>query len=318
MDVAVSGNFVYVADGSAGLQVIDVSNPTNCVRVGGYDTGGDAMDVALSGNLAYVADGFAGLQVFDVRNPTNCVRVGGYDTSGYAVGVAVSGHYAYVADGQRLTSSNVVGSLQIIDVSNPTNCMRVGSCDTSGRQAVGVAVSGRYAYVAADRRWTGSNWVGSFEVIDVSNPTNCTRVGGYDTSEPVGGVERSGKYVFLANSAAGLQVIDVRDPTNCVRVGGYDTAGSANGVAVVAGRVYVADGEAGLVVLPTLPNVQFTLRVDATPGVPFTIEAATDLSAAFPWRPLLTTNVPAMPFDFVDFDVKLSAKPQKYYRVRQP
>jgi len=35
-------------------------------------------------------------------------------------------------------------------------------------------------------------------------------------------------------------------------------------------------------------------------------------------QPLLTTNVATMPFDFVDFDVKLSEKPQKFYRVRQP
>jgi len=64
--------------------------------------------------------------------------------------------------------------------------------------------------------------------------------------------------------------------------------------------------------------VQFTVRVDATPGAPFTLEAATDLAAPIPWTPLLTTNVPAMPFDYVDFDVKLSEKPQKFYRVRQP
>ena len=52
--------------------------------------------------------------------------------------------------------------------------------------------------------------------------------------------------------------------------------------------------------------MQFTVRVDATPGVPFTLEAATNLSLTNAWTPLLTTNVPAMPFDYVDFDVKLS------------
>ncbi len=69
---------------------------------------------------------------------------------------------------------------------------------------------------------------------------------------------------------------------------------------------------------PSLPNVQFTVRVDATPGVPFTLEAATHLNAPIPWAPIFTTNVPAMPFDYVDFDVKLSEKPRKFYRVRQP
>jgi hypothetical protein len=29
-------------------------------------------------------------------------------------------------------------------------------------------------------------------------------------------------------------------------------------------------------------------------------------------------NVATLPFDFVDFDVKLVDKPQKFYRVRQP
>ena len=67
-----------------------------------------------------------------------------------------------------------------------------------------------------------------------------------------------------------------------------------------------------------LPNVQLTLRIDASDGAPFTLEAATNLNAPNPWTPLLTTTVPAMPFDYADFDVKLSEKPQKFYRVRQP
>jgi hypothetical protein len=36
----------------AGLQVIDVSNPNNPQRVGGYDTSGYALGVAVSGNYA--------------------------------------------------------------------------------------------------------------------------------------------------------------------------------------------------------------------------------------------------------------------------
>jgi hypothetical protein len=128
----------------------------------------------------------------------------------------------------------------------------------------------------------------------------------------------SGNYAYVADYDFGLQVIDVRNPANCVRVGGYNTSGYAYGVAVVAGRIYVADGPAGLLVLPTLPNVQFTVRVNATTNETFTLEAATNLNIPIPWTPLLTTNVPAMPFDYVDFDVKLSEKPQKYYRVRQP
>ena len=173
-----------------------------------------------------------------------------------------------------------------------------------------VKVQGRYAYVAVG--------AGGLTVIDVRNPANCVRMGGYNTSGNALGVTVSGNYACVADGAAGLQVIDVSNPANCVLVANHRTRGQALGVSVVANRIYVADGEAGLLVLPSLANVQFTVRVDAAPGTPFTLEAATDLFAPNPWTPLLTTNVPAMPFDFVDFDVKTSAKPQKYYRVRQP
>ncbi|MEK7677697.1 MAG: hypothetical protein AAB676_17855, partial [Verrucomicrobiota bacterium] len=69
----------------------DVATPAAPVRVGVYDTSGNARGVVVAGGYAYVADGWAGLQVIDVRNPTAPVRVGGYDTSGHASGVVVAG-----------------------------------------------------------------------------------------------------------------------------------------------------------------------------------------------------------------------------------
>jgi hypothetical protein len=49
------------------LQVIDVSNPANPQRVGGYDTSGTAYGVAVSGNYVYVADGDWGLLILGPR-----------------------------------------------------------------------------------------------------------------------------------------------------------------------------------------------------------------------------------------------------------
>ena len=111
--VAVSGNYAYVADWDAGLQVIDVSDPANPQRVGRCDAW-YARGVAVSGNYAYVAGDWAGLHVIDVRNPANPRRVGGYDTPGVAWGVAVSGSYAYVADvdwGLQILRLSVPGAL---------------------------------------------------------------------------------------------------------------------------------------------------------------------------------------------------------------
>jgi len=96
LGVALSGNYAYVADGAAGLQVIDVSNPASPQRVGGYNTSGFALGVAVSGNYAYLGDLNAGVQVIDVSHPANPRRVGG--NSGFdASDVLVAGPNVFVA-----------------------------------------------------------------------------------------------------------------------------------------------------------------------------------------------------------------------------
>jgi hypothetical protein len=97
-DVAISGDYAYIADWAAGLQVIDISVPTVPVFAGGYDTPSYAFGIEISGDYACVADGLSGLQVIDISDPTTPYSVCTYDTPSSAWDVAISGDYAYVAD----------------------------------------------------------------------------------------------------------------------------------------------------------------------------------------------------------------------------
>src|SRR2546425_10199413 len=56
--VAIQNGYSFVAAGGGGLFIIDVSNPANPQRVGGYATSGNALGVAVSGNYASVTDGY--------------------------------------------------------------------------------------------------------------------------------------------------------------------------------------------------------------------------------------------------------------------
>jgi hypothetical protein len=295
--VAVSGSFAYVVTGEDGLHVIVVRDPTRTTRIGGFDTPGSAVDVAVGGNYAYVADQNGGFHAIDVSNPANCVRVGGYESWGVS-SVALSGDLAYLVDGY---------GLQIIDVSDPTNCTRVGGLDTRSDYRT-VAQNGDYAYL--------SNWDGAgMQVFDVSDPANTRRVGFGQGLTYTYYVSVSERHAYALDRDEALVVYDTADPTMPERIGGYHSSGIPRAVASVGDRVYVAASEEGLLILPTLRNVQFGVRVTAEPGVPFSIEGSTDLSA--PWETLLTTNVLRMPFEFVDYDVNVLEKPHKFYRVRQ-
>ncbi|MDH4210162.1 MAG: hypothetical protein OEV79_01775 [candidate division WOR-3 bacterium] len=93
----INGNQAYVADGRAGLIIIDIADPAHPVIVGEFDTRDYANEVCVSGDKAYVADGDGGLFVIDVSNPEDPVLYGSLDVS-YANGIAVRNDTIFVAD----------------------------------------------------------------------------------------------------------------------------------------------------------------------------------------------------------------------------
>src|SRR5689334_12670566 len=60
-DVVASGNYAYVASAEFGLSVVDVSNPSLPIAVGGASPAFYGAHVALSGTLAAVASGSMGI-----------------------------------------------------------------------------------------------------------------------------------------------------------------------------------------------------------------------------------------------------------------
>lgn len=67
--MALSGNWTYVADGTAGLRTITLATPNLPALSATYNSPGTARDVSVSGNSAYLADGTQGLRVVNVTNP---------------------------------------------------------------------------------------------------------------------------------------------------------------------------------------------------------------------------------------------------------
>ena len=98
--VAVDGDALYVADGSAGLAIADVSDPAQATIVGRLPIAGPAQYVEIDRerDIAYVAAGALGVVVVDVSDPAAPVELAVADTPGSALGVALAGGHAFVAD----------------------------------------------------------------------------------------------------------------------------------------------------------------------------------------------------------------------------
>ncbi|MGH8246727.1 MAG: LVIVD repeat-containing protein, partial [Gammaproteobacteria bacterium] len=269
-----------------------------------------AYDVAVSGNYAYVANWQDGLLVLDIQSPANPVRAGAVATDGLAQGVAISGKYAFVAGAAYISAG-----LEIIDISNPARPQRVGSYRTpSGSDALDVAVSGNYAYVAA--RFDG------LLIVDISNPANPVRIGAYDTGIAQR-VAVFGNYVYVADYFGGLQVIDIRNPANPQRVGG-NTAFDPINVTVSGGRLFAAAHE-GLFMLDlfTRPlrfgspigyaDNRFHFSLEGEPGQSVRVQRSDNLRDWQPWLSVTLGDV-SLPLT----DTNAPGRPHRWYRAVSP
>jgi len=62
--VVIENNFAYLSSEQAGLLAVDISDPSNPIQAGFYNTGGSAFGVASYASLVFVADWSDGLWIF--------------------------------------------------------------------------------------------------------------------------------------------------------------------------------------------------------------------------------------------------------------
>jgi hypothetical protein len=288
IDVALSQDVACVAVGEGGLQLIDISDPTSLVRLGGYNTSGTAQSVAISGSYAYVADGDHGLQIIDISNRFAPQLVGGIITGGRATEVVVQDGHAFVA------SHNA--GLYVIDVSDPTDPRVLGNHDMTSNAEKniyihGLAVSRGLALLAQ-----GAD---GLLLVDVSDPANPMPVGRYDTNpaaEPgmhvphadAWDVAVSGNLAYLATSFGlletprnpmGLVVLDITEPSNPVQVALCTNHYELTSVAISGTHAYVTDYREGLQIIdigdPSMPRHVSGLHTSADVAA-WAIDMSTD------------------------------------------
>ncbi|MBL7135972.1 MAG: T9SS type A sorting domain-containing protein [Candidatus Marinimicrobia bacterium] len=185
-DVALQGDYAYLASGYGGLQIINISNPENPEQIGVFDIEGDGTSiVAVQGEYAYVK--FDSLVVLDISDPTNPQHIGSFDSYVYAI--AVQGDYVYI------TRNNV---FCVLDNSDPANLVEIGSY-TLDDYCFDIVIHNNYAYVANERA--------GLIILDISDPANIIKTGFFDTGDDARGVAVDDNYVYVADGDDGIYII---------------------------------------------------------------------------------------------------------------
>jgi hypothetical protein len=288
-----------------GAGFLDLSNRVHPQLAGRTTNIAVINDLQVAGSHAFLACN-SGLRIVDVSSRTNPVEIGSWEFPDFfapAMRVQVAGHIAYV------TIDTDPGRPQaVIDVSDPAHPVFLSFLNASTDSPIAeMRELGHYLLAVDFSRF--------LKVYDNSDPTNITLTASVPTRSRTYGLTVVENYAYVSEGdAAAVQVFDISNPTNLVEVGTFDTRGPAANTFVANKLLYVAEWDKGLAVVPSAPLIQFTVQVDGVPGVPFTIEAATELGLPQAWKSLWTTNSTRMPFWFTDSEVKTGSK---FYRVEQ-
>ncbi|HEU5097803.1 MAG TPA: hypothetical protein VFU22_02080 [Roseiflexaceae bacterium] len=120
---SVAGNRAYLLRSAGGVDVLDLSNPSNPVLTGTY-TNIDMLDgyfhpttngIEVVGNRLYIAD--TRFQIYDLSSPTEALLLASYDAPGAGHDMELIGQLAYIVNPEFGLKTGDYG-FEIIDISN--------------------------------------------------------------------------------------------------------------------------------------------------------------------------------------------------------
>ncbi|MHA1512303.1 MAG: LVIVD repeat-containing protein, partial [Promethearchaeota archaeon] len=280
-DIFIKNDIGYLVDGSDGLEILDVSDPSDIQELGQIHNDVGSLyprKIFVSENIAYLAVNYNGLKLIDVSDPNNPTVIGLYENNCSILDVIVSEDVAFVAAGgngveilnisnpsnimqisnytdnynitwsldfneqQNLYVADRFDGIEILDVSNLSSPVELGQLKLDS--AIEIDVVGSYAYI--------SLYDNGLSIVDVSDPSDPVEISRFE--------DRLIKDVFVNGTSCylvtdhGLFLLDVSDPVNPVFNNAYTYQNSAGGVFINANLIYYANGYAGLEILQIKPT----------------------------------------------------------------
>ena len=232
ISVAVEGNTAYIADGAAGVQVVDVavpSKPSLVKTLGGFTS---ARRVRVADDKLYVLDRERGMLVFNLRDVHN-MQVPRprrfFRTAGTPINVAIHNGTVYFSDDRH--------GLLILDPSPFGDFVVRGVVPIlSTAHEVEETRGATHAYVAS----------GNLILVDVTDDENPEIDFRLNTPGRATGIQFRNDTVYLTDRQTGLHVINARNPQQPRRISTQPTSGNATDIVLKDTLAYIAAGKGGI------------------------------------------------------------------------
>lgn len=277
--VSVDDHYLYLANGSGGLEIYRMDNPASPQLERKINVLGYANGISAKFPYIYLSEGIAGVSVTDTRDSQASSTQKYFDLENVSWNVTVHNHIAYVSSSEQ--------GLTTFDVSSPMHPVFLGKTVSRKEQGIGgggvymlnlavqyprVYITGitgdLHVYNVSDPRKpvlektfssvTGMDiavkkdmaYIAGFRSgVQVVNLKNSRDIATYPTGGRPVGLHLEGERLFVADFDKGLLVYDVSNPKSLTLERTYKTKGNAREVFVKGNYAYVADWDKGLTVI---------------------------------------------------------------------
>ena len=261
--IRIKGDLAYVADGTAGVQIISIERPEFPQIVHTVNKFKNVGQVEVTDNRVYVVDIERGLHIYDLdafRQRPAPPMIGYYPTKGAAVHVDIYDGKIYLSDDEsgihtlslgRATVPVMMGTipvlgydfqllegyayivgvgLKIADIGNPQKPKVISTMGTSGI-ATSIEIQDGYGYIAGQQ--------GGLVIADISDKNQPRIIARQRTVGSTVDVVRNENRVYLANGLDGLHIVDVTNLHQPEWVEHFKGAGRPTDFFVENERIYV-------------------------------------------------------------------------------
>jgi hypothetical protein len=217
-----ASTYAYLATGSYGLAIVDVTNSRSPIVLGQIKLSGNATSIAVDTalNLAAVALGSGGVDVIDVSNPTQPKISYTLPSLQASALTAIDGHI-YAVQGGRFLSYDLASGI-------PIQSLAVGSNAT----VTALTIEGSTIYTLDDSK--------TLRIYDATNRDIVRQTGSIDLSNVL--ISTTGNHIFVgdgvayigsggsaSNDVGGYVTVNVQNSSAPTLIAGFSSVGIAAG-----------------------------------------------------------------------------------------
>lgn len=214
----------------AEVQIVDISDRSNSVFVGRFQTTGSPYHLEIDSilNRMYLCDLY-GFYILDITDPSAIHRIGAIwlAKEGNPYAASVIGSYAFIANGWK--------GLKVVDISDPAfpKLVHVWPGDNS-KSYVDIQRKDGLLYFLDPYK--------GIEILNVDNPMSPVLVAEISLEDfIINDFRLENDLLFVAAGSDGIMVFDIKNPETPVLMARTDTPGESIGIDASAESVYVAD-----------------------------------------------------------------------------